>query len=76
LSPSPPPGARLSISSKYGLPPSTPRFVAIRALPPSVRAKMELLLADVRADAERRLFDELRDRVHLDHVDHVDGGTE
>jgi hypothetical protein len=33
----------------------------------------ELLLADAHADAERRLFNELRDRVHLDDVDLVDG---
>lgn len=33
----------------------------------------ELLLADVHADAERRLFNKLRDRVHLDCVDIVDG---
>jgi hypothetical protein len=35
--------------------------------------EFELLLADVYAEAERRLFNELRDRVHLDHVDVVDG---
>lgn len=33
--------------------------------------EFELLLADIRADAERWLFDELRDRVHLDDVDGV-----
>lgn len=33
----------------------------------------ELLLADVHADAERRSFNQLRDRVHLDDVDVVDG---
>jgi hypothetical protein len=33
----------------------------------------ELLLADVHADAERRLFNRLRDHVHLDAVDIVDG---
>jgi hypothetical protein len=35
----------------------------------------ELLLADVYADAERRLFNRLRDHVHLDAVDIVDGET-
>jgi hypothetical protein len=35
--------------------------------------ELELLFADARADAERRLFDELRDRVRLDDVDAVDG---
>jgi hypothetical protein len=33
----------------------------------------DLLLADVHADAERRLSNQLRDRVHLDDVDFVDG---
>lgn len=31
--------------------------------------EFELLLADAHADIERRLFDALRDRVHLDDVD-------
>jgi hypothetical protein len=35
--------------------------------------EFELLLADVHADAERQLFNQLRDRVHLDDVDVVDG---
>jgi hypothetical protein len=39
-------------------------------------SELELLLADVRADAERRLFRELHHRVHLDHIDHAEGGTE
>jgi hypothetical protein len=34
---------------------------------------LDLLLADIRNDAERCLFDELVDRVHLDDVDVVDG---
>lgn len=44
-----------------------PRFAGIPL------REFQLLLADVHADAERRLFDELRDRVHLDDVDVVDG---
>jgi hypothetical protein len=39
------------------------------------RSEIELLLADVRAIAEERLFNELVSRVHLDDVDHVDGGV-
>jgi hypothetical protein len=35
--------------------------------------EFELLFADARTDAERRLFVELRDRVHLDDVDVIDG---
>ena len=35
--------------------------------------EFELLFADVRTEAERRLFNELHDRVHLDDVDVVDG---
>lgn len=35
--------------------------------------EFELLFADIHADAERRLFNELRDTVHLDCVDTVDG---
>jgi hypothetical protein len=38
--------------------------------------EFELLFADIHADAERRLFDQLRDRVHLDDVDYVDGDNE
>ena len=38
--------------------------------------ELELLFADARADAERRLFNELRDRVHLDDVDVVDGAKQ
>ena len=34
--------------------------------------EFELLFADIHADAERRLFNELRDTVHLDYVDTVD----
>jgi hypothetical protein len=44
-----------------------PRFTGIPL------REFELLFADVHTDAERRLFNELRDRVHLDHVDIVDG---
>jgi hypothetical protein len=36
-------------------------------------SEFELLLADVRVDAERCLFNELRGTVHLDHVDYVAG---
>jgi hypothetical protein len=36
--------------------------------------ELELLLADMRADAELRLFNELRDRVHLDDVEYAEGG--
>jgi hypothetical protein len=39
-------------------------------------SEMELLLADARADIEQRLFDELKDRVHLDDVDYVNGDGE
>jgi hypothetical protein len=49
---------------------------AIRRDPRLAEMKMqglELLFADVRAETERCLFDELRDRVHLDAVDVVDG---
>jgi hypothetical protein len=35
--------------------------------------EFDLLFADARADAERRLFNKLRDRVHLDDVDYVNG---
>jgi hypothetical protein len=35
--------------------------------------EFELLLADVSKEFERRLFNQLVDRVHLDHVDVVDG---
>jgi hypothetical protein len=44
-----------------------PRFTEIG------RQELELMLADLRVDAERRLFDELRGRVRLDDVDIVDG---
>jgi hypothetical protein len=37
--------------------------------------EFELLFAELRNEAERRLFNELCDRVHLDHVDIVDGET-
>jgi hypothetical protein len=37
-------------------------------------SELELLLADIRADVEQRLFNELRDRVHLDDVDKVNAG--
>ena len=43
------------------------RFAEIRL------QELELIFADPRADAEQRLFDELRDRVQLDDVDTVDG---
>ena len=33
--------------------------------------EFDLLLADARRDAERQLFNELRDKVHLDDVDVV-----
>ena len=46
---------------------ASPRFADTR------QQELELLLADAQADAERRLFNELRDRVHLDDVDVVDG---
>ena len=36
-------------------------------------SQIELLLADERADTEQQLFNELRDRVHLDDVDYVAG---
>jgi hypothetical protein len=36
----------------------------------------ELLLADAHTDAEQRLFNELRDRVHLDDIDYVNGDRE
>ena len=35
--------------------------------------ELELLFADARAEAERRLFNELKNRVHVDAVDLVDG---
>jgi hypothetical protein len=35
--------------------------------------EFELLLADVYVAAERQLFERLRDRVHLDDVDYVNG---
>jgi hypothetical protein len=35
--------------------------------------ELELLLADKRAEAEQRLFTKLKDRVHLDDVDYVNG---
>jgi hypothetical protein len=35
--------------------------------------EFELIIADVQIDAERRLFNELRDRVHLDDIDVVEG---
>jgi hypothetical protein len=38
--------------------------------------EFELLLADEYANAERRLFNEFRDRVHLDQVDYVAGDGE
>jgi hypothetical protein len=38
--------------------------------------ELELLLADKRIEAERDLFAKLRDRVHLDDVDYVNGGGE
>jgi hypothetical protein len=44
-----------------------PRFAGIPL------REFELLLADIRADAERRLFDQLNGRVHHDDVDTVDG---
>jgi hypothetical protein len=37
-------------------------------------SELELLLADARANTERRLFEKLRDRVHLDDVDYVGDG--
>jgi hypothetical protein len=43
------------------------RFAGIRL------QDFDLLFADTRADAERRLFNMLVDRVHLDDVDYVDG---
>jgi hypothetical protein len=33
----------------------------------------ELIFADVHADAEQRLFDELHGRIHIDDVDYVNG---
>ena len=39
------------------------------------RSEIELILANTRANAEERLFNELRDRVHLDDVEFVDGGA-
>jgi hypothetical protein len=38
--------------------------------------EFELLFADVYADVERRLFNEFRDRVHLDDIDYVAGDGE
>ena len=43
------------------------RFAGIKAY------ELDLLLADARTEMERRLFDELRDRVHLGDVDVIDG---
>ena len=43
------------------------RFAMVRL------SEFDLLLADVRRDAERQLFNDLRDKVHLDDVDVVDG---
>jgi hypothetical protein len=43
------------------------RFADIKAY------ELDLLLADVRSDAEQRLFDEMVGRVHLDDIDIVDG---
>jgi hypothetical protein len=37
------------------------------------RERFELLFADKRAETERLLFNSLRDRVHLDDVDYVNG---
>ncbi|MGY8682661.1 hypothetical protein Q2941_33510 [Bradyrhizobium sp. UFLA05-153] len=34
---------------------------------------LDLLLADLRRETEQRLFNEMRDRVHLDDVEIVDG---
>jgi hypothetical protein len=54
-------------------------FVALRRDPRFAGIPLrefELLLADVHADAERRLFDKLPDRVHLDDVDVFDDGVE
>jgi hypothetical protein len=39
------------------------RFATVRL------QEFELLLANVRADAKRRLFDQLHNRVHFDDVD-------
>jgi hypothetical protein len=44
-----------------------PRFTNVRL------QELELLFADARTDVEQRLFDELRDSVHLDDVDYVNG---
>jgi hypothetical protein len=44
------------------------RFADIKAY------ELDLLLADVRSDAEQRLFDEMVGRVHLDDIDIVDDG--
>jgi hypothetical protein len=46
------------------------RFAGIRLF------EFDLILADVRGNAERRLFEKLRDRVHLDDVDYVAGDGE
>ena len=35
-------------------------------------SEFELLFADIHRDAERRLFNKLRDRVHLDDIDYVE----
>ena len=41
---------------------------------PGIKAyELDLLLADVRNEAEQCFFNELRDRVHLDDADVVDG---
>jgi hypothetical protein len=37
---------------------------------------LELLLADKRAEIEHELFNALRDRVHLDHIDYVNADGE
>jgi hypothetical protein len=44
-----------------------PRFAGI-----SLR-EYDLILADVRKVFERRLFNELANRIHLDFLDHIDG---
>ena len=35
--------------------------------------ELDLLLADLHREIGQRLFNDMRDRVHLDHVDVVDG---
>jgi hypothetical protein len=44
-----------------------PRFAGIPL------REFDLLFADVHADVERRLLSQLRDRVHLDDIDYVNG---